>query len=270
MMKALSLFGSKSDKPIFEDLQEQMKEAQIDYHFDVISAHRNPDKLLDLMKNCDFDFVIAGAGLAAHLPGVMASHSYRPTFGIPVDSQFSGFDAFFSIVQMPFGIPVLSSMPNEVTSIISLVKSFKNQEGPLSKVNIVVRDTDSDSPEILKEVKRVKELAKSFSMDITVSNAAAEKAFNLVTVSLGKSTVIKNEDSKKQGPCIHTGFINAQDLKSGKALLKYVDLQDELKDAVFSGTNNLRNAFLSAVEFMNNNNDYTQTLIDIRQGKIRV
>ena len=79
--------------------------------FEVISAHRNPDRLEERLGEADFDSVIAGAGISAHLPGVVASKVMVPVFGISVGSQFQGLDSVMSIQMMPRGVPVLSCGP---------------------------------------------------------------------------------------------------------------------------------------------------------------
>ena len=102
--------GSKSDTEIAEKAEDVLKEFGIGYETSVISAHRNPVKIkkfaADLEKN-GFDAVIAIAGLAAHLPGVIASLTILPVIGVPgAGGPLSGVDALYSIVQMPSGIPV--------------------------------------------------------------------------------------------------------------------------------------------------------------------
>ena len=83
-----------------------LDEKGIKYDLQVISAHRQPDKLDEYIKKSDCDVFIAIAGLSAALPGVIASKTKKPVIGVPVDSKLGGLDALLSIVQMPKGVPV--------------------------------------------------------------------------------------------------------------------------------------------------------------------
>jgi 5-(carboxyamino)imidazole ribonucleotide mutase len=104
------VMGSKSDNEAIQPALEIMRQMQIEYEVDVISAHRNPEKVrqyaLDV-RNRGIEVIIAAAGGAAHLPGVIASWTTLPVIGIPLaSSELKGLDALYSIVQMPAGIPV--------------------------------------------------------------------------------------------------------------------------------------------------------------------
>ena len=109
-MKAAIFFGSPSDKTIMQKAADVFREMGVEYSAHVISAHRAPELLsatiAELEKN-GTEVIIAGAGLAAHLPGVIASQTLLPVIGVPVNSGgLGGLDALLSIVQMPKPIPV--------------------------------------------------------------------------------------------------------------------------------------------------------------------
>ncbi len=106
-MKVLVIFGSKSDINIIKPIIGSLDAKGIEYDLNICSAHRTPDRLDEIMKK-KYDLIITGAGLAAHLPGVIASKTITPVVGVPVGSNFDGLDAFLAIAQMPPGIPVLS------------------------------------------------------------------------------------------------------------------------------------------------------------------
>lgn len=108
-MKVAIIFGSKSDKDVMKGAADALKEFGIQYEAFVLSAHRVPEKLSETLKKLeteDTECIIAGAGLAAHLPGVIASQTVVPVIGVPIKAAVEGMDALFSIVQMPKGIPV--------------------------------------------------------------------------------------------------------------------------------------------------------------------
>ncbi|MCL0009910.1 5-(carboxyamino)imidazole ribonucleotide mutase [Providencia rettgeri] len=108
--KIAIVMGSKSDWTTMQHAADVLTELQIPFHVEIVSAHRTPDKLFSFAENAKkngFDVIIAGAGGAAHLPGMIAAKTLVPVFGIPVQSAaLSGVDSLYSIVQMPKGIPV--------------------------------------------------------------------------------------------------------------------------------------------------------------------
>ncbi|HOC45987.1 MAG: 5-(carboxyamino)imidazole ribonucleotide mutase [Syntrophorhabdaceae bacterium] len=110
--KILILLGSDSDINIIEDGLKFLTKLQIPFMVDISSAHRNPEKTVTYAKNArkqGIEVIIAVAGMAAHLPGVIASHTTLPVIGVPVSSgMLKGQDALYSIVQMPLGVPVAS------------------------------------------------------------------------------------------------------------------------------------------------------------------
>ncbi|MEQ8153415.1 MAG: 5-(carboxyamino)imidazole ribonucleotide mutase [Clostridiaceae bacterium] len=108
-MKVAIFFGSKSDTDVMRGAANALKEFNIDYKAYVLSAHRVPEKLTETLieaENSGCEVIIAGAGLAAHLPGVIASQTTLPVIGVPIKGAVEGMDALFSIVQMPKSIPV--------------------------------------------------------------------------------------------------------------------------------------------------------------------
>jgi phosphoribosylaminoimidazole carboxylase PurE protein len=108
--RVLILMGSDSDLPVMREAALILDKFGISYDITVSSAHRTPDRALRLVKEAEkngAEVIIAGAGMAAHLPGVIASYTILPVIGVPLDaSPFGGMDALLSIVQMPPGIPV--------------------------------------------------------------------------------------------------------------------------------------------------------------------
>ncbi|MBF0328515.1 MAG: 5-(carboxyamino)imidazole ribonucleotide mutase [Nitrospirae bacterium] len=104
------LMGSDSDLPVMEKAAAVLKEIGVEYKMDISSAHRLPDKTAQYAKTArerGIEVIIAGAGMAAHLAGVIASHTTLPVIGVPLKSgALSGVDALYSTVQMPPGIPV--------------------------------------------------------------------------------------------------------------------------------------------------------------------
>ncbi len=105
------IMGSKSDLPIMQEAADVLRELGIEFEIDIVSAHRTPEKMYDYAKQAHtkgIKVIIAGAGGAAHLPGMTASVTPLPVIGVPIKSRNSidGWDSVLSILQMPGGVPV--------------------------------------------------------------------------------------------------------------------------------------------------------------------
>ena len=111
MAKVGIIMGSKSDYPVMKEAEDILEEFKVDYEINIVCAHRTPEKMMDYSKNAHergINVIIAGAGGAAHLPGMVASITPLPVIGVPVKSRNSidGWDSILSILQMPGGVPV--------------------------------------------------------------------------------------------------------------------------------------------------------------------
>jgi 5-(carboxyamino)imidazole ribonucleotide mutase len=104
------IMGSESDRPVMEKSGVLLERFGIDYEIEVMSAHRTPHRVADYAARAEergLEVIIAGAGLAAHLPGVVAAHTPLPVIGVPLFQEgLAGADALYSCVQMPPGVPV--------------------------------------------------------------------------------------------------------------------------------------------------------------------
>ena len=110
MSQVAIVMGSTSDWPTMQESAKMLQALGVTYHAEVVSAHRTPNKLVAFAESAEsngYQVIIAGAGGAAHLPGMIAAHTHLPVFGCPVkSSQLNGIDSLLSIVQMPKGVAV--------------------------------------------------------------------------------------------------------------------------------------------------------------------
>ncbi|MEM0910536.1 MAG: 5-(carboxyamino)imidazole ribonucleotide mutase [Pseudomonadota bacterium] len=110
MSQVAIVMGSTSDWPTMQETAKMLEQLGVTYKAEVVSAHRTPNKLVAFAESAEangFQVIIAGAGGAAHLPGMIAAHTHLPVFGCPVrSSQLNGIDSLLSIVQMPRGVAV--------------------------------------------------------------------------------------------------------------------------------------------------------------------
>ena len=123
------IMGSQSDWETMKFSREILIKLKIPYITKIISAHRTPDRMNDFAKNARLDsikVVIAGAGGAAHLPGMVASHTELPVIGVPIQSSaLNGLDSLLSIVQMPGGVPVATMSIGKAGAINAAVYAAK-------------------------------------------------------------------------------------------------------------------------------------------------
>lgn len=143
------IMGSDSDYPVMKEAEEVLKEFKIPYELKIVSAHRTPDEMYDFAKSAlknGLRVIIAGAGGAAHLPGMVASLTELPVIGVPVaNSALDGEDSLLSIVQMPKGVPVATVAINNAYN------------AGLLAVQILGAGGSKKDDEILKKVTRFKQ-----------------------------------------------------------------------------------------------------------------
>jgi len=128
--KVLIVCGSKSDLEIAKKAEEVLANNNIKYEVVVASAHREPERVKEIVTKSDADVFIAIAGLSAALPGFISSYTNKPVIGVPVSAKLNGLDALLSMVQMPSGVPVATvGIDNAANAaylavrILNLVKS---------------------------------------------------------------------------------------------------------------------------------------------------
>jgi len=139
MGKVGIIMGSKSDYPVMKEAVDILNEFGIKNEVEIVSAHRTPEKMMEYGKNAHlngFSVIIAGAGGAAHLPGMIASISPLPVIGVPIKSRNSidGWDSILSILQMPGGVPVATVALNGAKNAgILAAKIFGINDSKISK-----------------------------------------------------------------------------------------------------------------------------------------
>ena len=122
------IMGSDSDLPVMKHAAEILDQFQVEYEITIVSAHRTPERMFEYAKKAEergIKVIIAGAGGAAHLPGMVASLTHLPVIGVPVKtSSLNGLDSLLSIVQMPAGIPVATVAINNSKNAALLALSI--------------------------------------------------------------------------------------------------------------------------------------------------
>ncbi len=135
------IMGSDSDIEVMKDAAEVLESFGIPYEFTIVSAHRTPDRMFEYAKSArerGIEVIIAGAGGAAHLPGMVASITHLPVIGVPIKtSSLGGFDSLLSIVQMPAGVPVATVAINNAKNAALLALRILSIKYPEIEQKIV-------------------------------------------------------------------------------------------------------------------------------------
>lgn len=159
-MKVAIVMGSKSDLPVMQEAISILQEFEIETFVDIVSAHRTPEKLMEFSTNAHkngYTVIIAGAGGAAHLPGMIASMSPLPVIGVPVKSSNSidGWDSILSILQMPSGVPVATVTLNGAKNAGILAAQIIASQQPVV-LEKIIRYKDSLKETVLKSSEEIK------------------------------------------------------------------------------------------------------------------
>jgi len=143
-MKIAILSGSPSDKAVIDAADAYLEYFGIEAEKRVLSAHRNPDELMKFIREAEADetdLFVGVAGMAAHLPGVIASHTRKPVLGVPAEGpSLGGLDSLLSIVQMPKGVPVATFAVGKAGMINAVI--FAAQVGAMTDAELAVRVAD--------------------------------------------------------------------------------------------------------------------------------
>lgn len=219
-MNVLVLFGSKSDEAAYKMICDGLKKENILHELRIASAHKTPEMVEKIIKG-GYRLIIAGAGLAAHLPGVVAAKTAVPVLGVPCKGAYGGLDSFLSIAQMPPGIPVLC---------VSAENAAKEAKKILDRGDKVAVVGEGKAAE--KAVKTLEELGIAFEMgDI------AEDAVNIVFTELGKAV----DERKELIIYCPVGEARAEEA---------VDAMNAARHGLWVGANNGENAAVSAAEIL--------------------
>ncbi len=158
------IMGSKSDLPVMEQAALALDEFGIEYEISIVSAHRTPDKMFEYAQSAaspGLQVIIAGAGGAAHLPGMVASITPLPVIGVPIKSSNSidGWDSVLSILQMPNGVPVATVALNAALNAGILAAQIIASSSPplLKKISVYKEKLKKKVDDMNEEIKRLPE-----------------------------------------------------------------------------------------------------------------
>ncbi len=244
MKKALIIFGSKADEKVYNQVASSLKKQKIDFDLRISSAHKTPDDVNDTLKN-NYSVVIAGAGLAAHLPGVIASKVICPVIGVPCEGNYHGLDALLAIAQMPPGIPVLAVGVSQARIAAENCAKMMKKYGDV----LLIGD------EKIKAVQKAVEILKKFNVKFYFALNPNKDSINI------QFTYFDEPIESKDELVIYCPLLVEENDAPESAL----NFLKHTSHGLWVGVNNGTNAALAAVEILNFDGSHSRNLLDYRK-----
>jgi 5-(carboxyamino)imidazole ribonucleotide mutase len=274
-MKILVMFGSKSDANIYEPLKARLLNEGHEVDFRMISVHRSPELLDRTLSGVDAQAVVAGAGLAAHLPGIVASKLLIPVFGVPCSAAIGGMDAYFAIAQMPFGIPVLATAPDQYQSAVDAIGRWSrlDLQYTFDRFNLVLERHKRGQPHFQMLLERAQKIVDKAGVPLHLTDRGVEHSVNVYLVDISEA------DPECPLPFPAPG-------KTSDEISLYVPVLNEplyrdpysavavgrrvlsLPGGLWTGINNVSNAMLAALQLANAQGTYSAFLTNAKKGYI--
>lgn len=273
-MKLVVIFGSKSDAYLYEPLKSRLLSDGHDVDFLLMSCHRSPEALDKELRKLQVDAVIAGAGLAAHLPGITAAKVPFPVFAVPCTPALGGLDALLAMIQMPFGVPVLTAAPDKSSEITNFIAEWSNSnvryfEEPF---HLVVEKNKADVPYIQYMIKRAATITDKVETAFPVVHAPTDNSVNICLVELD----IENPVAPKPFPepkdgshdlRIYVPVLNPDAYKNPLAATALL-AKMQAHGGLWVGLNMVTNGVLAALQLANFDGQYNPLLTNSKKGYI--
>jgi 5-(carboxyamino)imidazole ribonucleotide mutase len=274
-MKVLVIFGSKSDANIYEPLKSRLLHEGHEVDFRMISVHRSPELLEKELAGIDAQAVIAGAGLAAHLPGVVAAKVLIPVFGIPCAAAIGGVDSLFAIAQMPFGIPVLCTAPDQYGSAVDALGRWSRLDLKFTfdKFNIVFERHKRGLPHFQMLLERAAKIVDKTRIELNIVDRPVENALNICLADISETDpeaplpfgpAPKNSDELR----IYVPVLNEQAYRDPYGAVAVVRRINSVPGGIWTGINNIGNAMLAAMQMANSMGVHSPFLTNAKKGYI--
>ena len=244
MKDVLVLFASKGDEKSYKKVLKILDKAKVSYDFKLASAHKTPEEV-ELILRRDYKIIISGAGLAAALPGVIASKTIRPVIGVPCLGNYQGLDALLSIMQMPPGVPVLGVGVDKgdiaAQAAINILKKHEKA--------VLVGDKNNDV------FKKAEEILRQFKVNHSHSEQIIDDGINIVFTKFDEPI------EKKEQLVIYCPLLMEKDDNAEASL----NLLKHSEHGLWVGLNNGINAALAAIEILNIDNIFEEELTRYRR-----
>lgn len=272
-MKILVIFGSKSYANIYEPLKARLLSEGHELDFRMISVHRSPELLDKELSTVNADAVIAGAGLAAHLPGIVAAKLLLPVFGIPCAAAIGGVDAFFSMSQMPFGIPVMATAPDQYNAAADAILRWSrlDLQFTFDRFNIVVERHKRGQMEAL--LARAERVAEKTKIDLHLVDRPQENEVNICLVDINSTDPecplpygppVKNSEELR----LFVPVLQEQAYRDPSSALAVARRVNSVPNGLWTGINNIGNALLFSLQLANASGNHAPFLTNAKKGYI--
>ncbi len=272
-MKLLVMFGSKSDANIYEPLKELLKADGHEIDFRMISVHRSPELLDRELASLKVDAIVAGAGLAAHLPGVLASKLLVPVLGIPCSAAIGGVDSLFAMMQMPFGIPVLCTSIDNTTAAANFLQRWASMDLRYSSdvFTIVMDKKYRKLPHSVELLERAGKIAEKNKFDLSLVEKPVDGVVNICPLEINlkdpeEALPFPPPSKSAKEVRIYVPSVSAEayrDPASAIAVFKRIQSVDA---GVWMGINNIGNAMLAALQLANAGGSFSSFLTNAKKG----
>ena len=249
MTDVFVVFGSASDKEVYEPLLEKFKGAGISYEFKVLSAHKTPRDLKSELIHTNASIFVAGAGLSAALPGVIASEQVKPVVGLPCDGAFQGIDAFLATSQMPPDIPVIGVGVGNTSAAVKLCSNYLHGFNEI----VLVEKTKGLEKTYFEKCKKYMEENK---IPFTIENNSKEENHSKVFIEFNE---LGSKFKDNRNIVIRVLIAEKTTLKD--SLRFFGSLQESYSVAL----NSYKNAAIAAFELINLKGNYSNMLVDMRK-----
>lgn len=274
-MKVLVVFGSKSDANIYEPLKARLLNEGHEVDFRMISVHRSPELLDRTLSGVDAQAVIAGAGLAAHLPGIVASKLLVPVFGIPCAAAIGGVDAFFAISQMPFGIPVLTTAPDQYQSAVDAVSRLGrlDLQYNFERFNLVFERHKKSQPHFQMLLERAQKIVEKSGVPLNVTDKPVANEVNICLADISETDpesplpyppIAKDSDELR----LFVPVLGEQPYRDPYSGISVVRRVSSVPGGLWTGINNVGNAMLAALQLANAGGTHSPFLTNGKKGYI--
>lgn len=272
-MDVLILFGSKSDAYIYDPLKAQLIASDHKVDFRMLSVHRSPELLDSELGELNEQIVVAGAGLAAHLPGVLASKVLQPVLGIPCTPALGGLDALLAMLQMPFGIPVLCSGPDKWQASVNFINAYSgvNLRFSDSPLYVVIERTKKNLPYVQHLLKRLEQIALKADAEWTLVHEPQPGALNLCLVEIDPRSPsaplpFPLRDNETEYLSIHVPIVEEKFYRDPSTSLAL--LSRTCQGGLWVGLNNIGNGFLGCLQLSNQSGRFSAVLTNAKKGYI--
>lgn len=249
MTDVFVVFGSASDSIAYEPIIAGLKKVGLSVEARVLSAHKTPRELKEALADTNASILVAGAGLSAALPGVLASEQIKPVIGVPCDAAFDGLDSFLSVAQMPPDIPVIATGVGNTASVVNLCAHYLHG---FSQIALVKKETGEEK----KYFAKCKIFMEEHAFPFVIVPHSKKSDYSKVFIEF---TRLGKKPSKTTNTVIN---VLVTEKSSRKDALKFFD---SLQSGYCVALNSYKNAAIAALQLVNMRGAHTAKLLDIRR-----